>query len=252
MRRLRALVVDDEPLARRGVVQMLAGHPDVEVVGEAASAEGALAAVRALAPDLLFLDIQMPAADGFDLLGELGAAAPLVVFVTAYEAFAVRAYETDALDYLLKPLEPGRFARAMERVRQRLRERPRGGSERSERLVVPGPAGLTVLGLEEIERIEAEDYYAAIHARGRRFLLRESLARLAERLAPHGFVRLHRSVLAPLGAVVALRRGGGAGEGEAELRSGERVPVSRRRLTELERRLREAGVAARCTPETAR
>lgn len=244
MTRIRALVVDDEPLARRGVVQMLAAHPDVDFVGEARSAGTALKLVRALAPDLMFLDIQMPVADGFDLLGELGAAAPLIVFVTAYDAFAVRAYETSAIDYLLKPLQSTRFALTMQRVRERLRVRAAAASTPSvtapaERLVIPGTNGLTVLDPAEIDLIEADDYYAAIHARGRRFLIREALSALERRLAAHGFVRVHRSAIVPLATVVELRRESGTGDGALVLRNGTRVPVSRRRMASVEQALRK-------------
>jgi two-component system LytT family response regulator len=237
MTRIRALVVDDEPLARRGVVQMFAAHPDVDVVGEARSADTALKMVRALAPDLMFLDIQMPVADGFDLLGELGAVAPLIVFVTAYDAFAVRAYETSAIDYLLKPLQSARFALTMRRVRERLRSHAAPSPAPAERLVIPGTNGLTVLNPVEIDLIEADDYYAAIHARGRRFLIREALSTLERRLAAHGFVRVHRSAIVPLANVVELHRESGSGDGALVLRSGTRVPVSRRRMAGVERAL---------------
>jgi two-component system LytT family response regulator len=239
--RIRTLVVDDEPLARRGVVQMLAAHRDVDVVSEARSASTALEAVRSLSPDLMFLDIQMPVADGFDLLGKLEASTPLIVFVTAYDAFAVRAYETSAIDYLLKPLQPARFALTMQRVRERLRERAAStpsGTAPPERLIVPGMDGLTVLNLAEIDLIEADDYYAAIHARGRRFLIREALSALERRLAAHGFVRVHRSAIVPLAKVVELHRESGTGTGALLLRSGARVTVSRRRMAGVEEALR--------------
>ena len=243
MNRIRTVVVDDEPLARRGVVQMLAAYPDVDVVSEARSASTALKAVRALAPDLMFLDIQMPVIDGFDLLGELDDSTPLIVFVTAYDAFAVRAYETSAIDYLLKPLQPARFALTMQRVRERLRANAASppapsGVGRTERLVVPGTNGLTVLNLAEIDLIEADDYYAAIHARGRRFLIREALSALERRLAAHGFLRVHRSAIVPLAKVVELRRELGTGSGTLVMQSGARVPVSRRRFGGVEQALR--------------
>jgi two-component system LytT family response regulator len=241
VKRIRALVVDDEPLARRGVVQMLAAYPDVGVVGEARSAGTALEAVRALAPDLMFLDIQMPVIDGFDLVGELEASIPLIVFVTAHDAFAVRAYETSAIDYLLKPLQPARFALTMQRVRERLGARAASpytpaGAPPMERLVVPGTDGLTVLNLAEIDLIEADDYYAAIHARGRRFLIREALSALERRLAAQGFMRVHRSAIVPLARVVELLRE--SGNGALVLQSGARVPVSRRRMAGVEQALR--------------
>jgi len=248
---LRALVADDEPLARRGIRQLLAAHPDVTVVGEARDGREALRLLRELRPDLLFLDVQMPELDGFDVLRAHGAAGmPAVVFVTAYDEFAVRAFDAQALDYLVKPVEEGRFAEALQRARERLRAADAEAlarrleallasrdASRPRRLLVPTSAGDLLLDEAEVEWIEAEDYYAAVHAQGRRHLMRESLASLARRLDPSRFVRAHRSAIVNVERVRELRVGPG-GEAVLVLRGGARVPVSRRRREQVAERLR--------------
>jgi two-component system LytT family response regulator len=262
---VRALIVDDEPLARRGIRQLLERSDDIEVVGECRNGRETLAALDTLAPDLVFLDVQMPELDGFEVVRVRGAARmPHVIFVTAYDEFAVRAFETHALDYLVKPVNEARFAAALDRVRERMRfaealeltrrigdllaaHDRRGESAEvtrtplvpARRLVVPTATGELVLDVEEIDWIQAEDYYAAVHARGRRHLIRESLASLAERLDADQFVRVHRSAIVRLDRVREMRAGAG-GESTVVLRDGTRVPVSRRRreqVAELIRRL---------------
>jgi two-component system LytT family response regulator len=259
MREIRAVIADDEPLARRGIRQLLAPHRDVAVVAEARNGRETVRALRALQPDLLFLDVQMPELDGFGVLREHGAAhMPAVIFVTAYDEFAVRAFDAHALDYLVKPVGEARFAEALERARERLRsadavelsrrlsallaahERARAASRAAtQRLLVPTSAGGLVLDADEIDWIEADDYYAAIHARGRRHLIRESLASLEHRLDGGRFVRAHRSAIVNIDRVRELR-GEPTGETVLVLRDGTRVPVSRRRreqVTGLLRRL---------------
>ena len=241
---IRALIADDEPLARRGILQLLAAHPDVAVVGESRNGREAARAIAELAPDLVFLDVQMPEMDGFAVLREVGAARmPAVVFVTAYDEFAVRAFEAQALDYLVKPVSEARFAAAIARARERVRaaeavERARrleallaAQAERAmptRRLVVPTAAGELVLDSAEIDWIQAADYYAAVHALGRRHLIRESLSSLEERLDPAQFARVHRSAIVRLDRVRELRAPA-LGETVLVLRDGTRVPVSRRR-----------------------
>jgi two-component system LytT family response regulator len=258
MAEIRAVIADDEPLARRGIRQLLAAHGDVSVVAEARNGREALRALRAFRPDLLFLDVQMPELDGFGVLREHGAERmPAVVFVTAYDEFAVRAFEAHALDYLVKPLEEARFARALERTRERLRtaeavdlsrrlaalleehERERETNGAPRRLLVPTSTGGLLLDADEIDWIEADDYYAAVHARGRRHLIRESLASLERRLDAARFVRAHRAALVNADRVRELRAEP-TGETVLVLRDGTRVPVSRRRrerVVELLRRL---------------
>ena len=247
---IRVLVADDEPLARRGVRQLLAPHRDMTVVGEARNGAETLTALDALSPDLLFLDVQMPEMDGFEVLRARGAdRMPAVVFVTAHDQFAVRAFEAHALDYLVKPLHVERFEAALERVRERLRlmedaasaarlralldaekaERERCGVER---LVVPIATGELVIPVAEIDWIGADDYYACLHVGARRHLLRESLASLETRLDPRRFVRVHRSAIVQIDRIRELH-----GE-EVVLRDGVRVAVSRRRRAAIEGLLR--------------
>ena len=253
---IRAVIADDEPLARRGIRQLLASQRDVDVVGEARNGRETLHQVRTLRPDLLFLDVQMPEPDGFGVLAALGTAAmPAVIFVTAYDDFAVRAFEAHALDYLVKPIEEARFAEAVQRTRDRmhslaavelsrrlstmLSEREREHLTRgiaSARIVVPTSSGELVLDTAEIDWIEADDYYAAIHARGRRHLMRQSLSLLEQRLDATRFVRAHRGAIVNIDRVRELR--GDAGDTVLVLRDGTRVPVSRRRREHVARRLR--------------
>jgi two-component system, LytTR family, response regulator len=256
---IRAVIADDEPLARRGIRQLLAPHRDVTVVTEARNGIETTRAVRALHPDLLFLDVQMPELDGFGVLRELGVEhMPAVIFVTAYDDFAVRAFDANALDYLVKPVEEARFAQALERTRGRMRsveavalweklagllamhERQSDATGVSkQRLIVPTSTGDLVLDTSEIDWIEADDYYAAIHARGRHHLIRESLASLEQRLDAGRFVRAHRSAIVNIDRVRELRAASDStGETLVVLRDGTRVPVSRRRREQVARLLR--------------
>ena len=248
MREIRALIVDDEPLARRGIRQLLDREPDVTVIGEARNGRDALRALRALNPDLVFLDVQMPETDGFEVLRAYGPERmPAVIFVTAFDAFAVRAFDAHAIDYLVKPLREARVAEAVQRVRERMRSDDAVALSRhlsallaandearaepkpvSQRIVVPTSTGDLVLTASEIDWIEADDYYAAVYSAGRRHLIRESLASLETRLDAARFVRAHRSAIINLDRVRELRSEA-SGECIAVLRDGTRVPVSRRR-----------------------
>jgi two-component system LytT family response regulator len=258
MREIRALIVDDEPLARRGIRQLLEREPDVMVVGEARDGREALRALRTLEPSLVFLDVQMPELDGFGVLRVHGVERmPPIIFVTAFDEFAVRAFDAHAIDYLVKPLRESRFAEAVERVRERVRtakavdlsrrltallataDRPAvGESPRLHaRIIVPTASGDLVLDAAEIDWIEADDYYAAIYARGRRHLIRESLSSFEGRLDPVGFVRVHRSAIVNLDRVREVRVEP-SGESQLVLRDGTRVPVSRRRREQVNEALR--------------
>lgn len=260
-REIRAVIADDEPLARRGIRQLLAPHRDVTVVGEARNGIEAVRALRSVRPDLIFLDVQMPELDGFGVLREVGPdAMPAVIFVTAHDDFAVRAFESNALDYLVKPVEEARFAQALQRTRDRLhsadalaisrqlsallaQQAARStDAGRPSRLLVPTSSGDLVLDVNEIDWIEADDYYAAVHARGRRHLIRESLASLEQRLDASQFVRAHRSAIVNIERVRQVRS---ASESAAEtvlvLRDGTRVPVSRRRREQVAVALRRLG-----------
>lgn len=251
MNKIRALIADDEPLARRGIRQLLATHSDVAVVGEARSGHETVRALRELKPDLLFLDVQMPDLDGFGALREIGPKnMPAVIFVTAYDEFAVRAFEAHALDYLVKPLGEARFAEAVDRVREKLRSASAVELSRTlsallafrekelarSRIRVPTPGGDLVLDADEIKWIEADDYYAAIHSTRGRHLIRESLSSLEQRLDGSQFVRVHRSAIVNVNQIRELRNEGG--ETLLVLRDGARVPVSRRRRERVTRLLR--------------
>ncbi len=228
---LRALIVDDEPLARSNVALLLARDPAIAVVGQCGSAEEALAALPAARPDLVFLDIEMPECDGFELLERLGTAPPFaVVFVTAHHRFALRAFEVGALDYLLKPFDDQRFERVLERVKERLRL-----PGETHRFIIRSGNALEVVKFADVDWIEASDYYASLHAGSRAHMLRRSLSELEGELAPHGFQRIHRSAIVNLARLRALELGKD-GEYEVVLETGQRLRMSRSyRKTVLDR-----------------
>ena len=252
MNEIRTVIADDEPLAREGIRQLIDRHHDFTVIAETRNGKETVGALRELKPALLFLDVQMPILDGFDVVREIGPAnMPVVIFVTAYGEFAVRAFEARALDYLVKPIEEIRFAETLERVRKCLHSAKavelsrqfnafvaaRKEERAAQRLFVPTSSGdALVLEADEIHWIEADDYYAAIYARGRRHLLRESLASLEQRLDGSRFVRAHRSAIVNIDCVRTLRNE--AGETVLVLSDGVSIPVSRRRREQVLRLLR--------------
>jgi two-component system LytT family response regulator len=243
---IRTLLVDDEALARRGVRQLLAAHVDVEIVGECGDGPSAIAAMEARTPDLVFLDIQMPECDGFTVLRTHAerrgiAELPLTVFLTAYEEFALDAFDVEAVDYLVKPVSEERFEEAMRRVRRRLAlpaDAARGAvavrrddeAPSARQLVVATATGQRVVMLDEVDWIAANDYYVTVHAAGRRYLLRESLASLEERLDPARFIRVHRGAIVSIARVREVRS---AGADVVVLQDGTKLPVSRRRRAAL-------------------
>jgi two-component system LytT family response regulator len=232
--RIRTMVVDDEPLARTSLLTLLARDPETEVIGECGSGTEAIEAIRALRPELLFLDVQMPGCDGFDVLEQLGTAAPkAVVFVTAYDRYALKAFEAEALDYLLKPFDDARFTRALERAKAMLRER----QGRQGRLLVKNAGRVTILKTGEIDWIEAADYYACLHVGGKSHLLRRSLAELEGDLDPSMFCRIHRSAIVNLERVHEMRLDPN-GEYEVILRDGTRLRMSRSYREQLQLRLK--------------
>jgi two-component system LytT family response regulator len=251
MDKIRAIIADDEPLARRGIRQLLESQGDIAIVAETRNGRETILALRELKPDLLFLDVQMPELDGFGVLREVGSKhMPAVIFVTAYDEFAVRAFDIHALDYLVKPLEEARFAQSLERMRQQLRSAKAFELSRKlaallathekelakQRIVVPTAKGELVIDTDEIDWIEADDYYAAIHARQRRHLVRESLTSLEQRLDSDRFVRSHRSAIVNIYRVCEVRNELGATL--LVLQDGVSVPVSRRRRARVTRLLR--------------
>ncbi len=240
-RKIRALVVDDEPLARSNLTTLLRQDSEIEVVGECGSGAEALAEICTAKPDLVFLDVQMPECDGFDVLEMLGPAMPsAVVFVTAHDQYALRAFETGALDYLLKPFDNARFERALDRAKQRLSPK-NNQPQKTERIVVKNAGEILFVKISEIDWIEAADYYACLHVNGKSHLLRRSMAGLELELDPNVFCRVHRSAIVNLGRVRGLQLGED-GEYEVLLETGERLRTSRRYRRELRSRLGERGI----------
>ena len=256
MKTIRAMIVDDEPLARRGIKHLLAPHKDVQVAAEARNGKEALRLLRSgPAVDLLFLDVQMPELDGFAVLRQLDAEKlPAVIFVTAFDTFAVRAFEAHALDYLVKPVHEARFENALQRARDGLLSRqaleasrnlshllktnslsapePLAQPDLAQRLVVVCNGGHLIIDATEVEWIEAEDYYAAIHIGRRRHLIRESLTSLEARLDPAQFLRIHRSALVNLAHVREIKSPT-LGQASLVLRDGTQLPLSRRRRAQV-------------------
>ena len=243
---MRILIADDEPLARRALVQLLAAHADVELAGECADGAEVRDALAQCDVDVLLLDIRMPELTGLEVAALLASARPLVVFVTAHEEFGIAAFERGAADYLLKPVTEARLGVALDRVRARLAAEEDAARYRAldatpeagraphvDRLVARVGDREVIIPVDEVELIAADDVYAAVHARRRRYLVRTPLDELERSLAPDRFVRVHRSFIVPVASVVAVRR---RGSGVVlELRNGSTVPVSRRRRRELAR-----------------
>jgi two-component system LytT family response regulator len=234
----KALIADDEPAARRGVRQLLAAFPEFAIAGECRNGAEVLAALNTSTPDVVFLDVQMPGIDGFEVIKQRTVERmPAVVFLTAFDQFAIRAFETEALDYLVKPVSEARFAATMKRLEKRLRS---SSKPQRETIVVTTSRGATVLHLNEIDWIEAAGNYTQLWVGTRSYFLRESLQLLEERIQAHGFIRAHRSALVRLEAVRELRRTRAAGL-VAVLGSGVRVPISRRRSASFTAALRQLG-----------
>lgn len=256
-----ALVVDDEPLARRRIVDLLATRGEASVIGECATGGSAVESVRHLDPDLLFLDVQMPDIDGFEVLAALEPdERPLVIFSTAYDEYAVAAFEVHAIDYLLKPFSDERFDDALrraldslgsrrvreshERVRNLLSQLglkgPRSGESGSvaylERFAVPGRERHTIVEAHTVDWIEAARDYVILHADGQRHLLRGTMSAIEERLDPSRFVRIHRSAIVNVTRVRHLQTDAN-GTYVAVLASGKRLRVGRRYSDSALRRL---------------
>jgi two-component system, LytTR family, response regulator len=202
---LRAIVVDDEELARRVLREFLADHTDVSVVAECANGYEAVRAVAELNPDLLLLDVQMPKLDGFDVVELIGDTVP-VVFVTAFDSFALRAFEVNAVDYLMKPFGAERLAAALARVRERIRSKQvqplravvsaaRSAGAPASRILIRDRSDVHIIPVEKIDYIESQDDYVAIKTSGRSFLKDETLGELERRLSPDRFIRIHRRYL---------------------------------------------------------
>ncbi len=229
MSRVVALIVDDEPLARTRLKRLLHRRPDVEVVGSAANADEALEKITELAPDLIFLDIQMPGLDGFDVLRQIGGSGrPYVIFTTAHAQYALRAFEVHALDYLLKPFDEERLMSALDRALPMI-----GGSEWTERFLVRSAGRIMFLRADEIAWIAAADNYVYLHVNGGSHLVRDSLKAMEKKLDPERFVRVHRSAIVNLASIAELKPLD-HGDYDVLLRDGTRLTATRK----FSRRLR--------------
>jgi two-component system, LytTR family, response regulator len=277
-RAVRVLIVDDEPLARQRVEDLLRAEDGVEIVASVDNGAAAIEAVRSLHPDLVFLDVQMPGKTGLDVVREVGAdEMPATIFVTAYDRYALQAFDLAAVDYLVKPFDDERFEQAFRRARRHveleemgeLRERllavldtgprasapvaavpdvagpaasgnARGGSPYLERIAVEMRGKVRVVPVSQIEYITASGPYVELHTSERAYLIREAIHTLEERLDPDRFLRIHRSIIVRVDLIDTFHRGAG-GDYEVQLKSGARLRVSRSRREELERRLGVTG-----------
>jgi two-component system, LytTR family, response regulator len=242
MKRLTALIADDEPLARERLRHLLSAEEEVEVGGECRNGREVIAALRANRFDVLFLDIQMPGLDGFAVIGEIGPAQmPVTVLVTAHNEYAVQAFEVHALDYLTKPVEPKRLQATVARVRERLASQAAlvtqeqlqsvlhdlgRGREYTRRLLIHNGAKDSFIQVNDIEWIEAADYYACLHVGSKSFMLRETIKQLASTLDPQKFIRIHRSVIVNVDQVSEIFREGSA-ESSVVLKTGQRLRMSK-------------------------
>ncbi len=239
--KIRTIVVDDEPLAREGVRQVLADEPDVEIVAECADGVEAVKAIEQHRPDLLVLDVQMPQLNGFEVLEALEPdQMPAVIFTTAHDQHAIRAFEVNALDYLLKPFNQARFQKALQRARAQLRAKGKPGADRQlagllvslrqgasggPRILVKSPDRILFLKPEEIDHIEAAGNYLVLHVGKDRHIVRETMTAMEERLTDSGFMRLSRSVIVNLSRIRELQPLG-PGEYCVILKSGVRCTMT--------------------------
>lgn len=234
--KIRTMVVDDEPLARSNLMVLLRRDPEIAIVGECGSGVEAPDEIRRAKPDLLFLDVQMPECDGFDVLALLGSqVSPAIIFVTAYDQYALRAFEAGALDYLLKPFNTARFERALDRAKQKIAG-SKGVPSKLERLVIKSAGEVAFVNLAEIDWIEAADYYAALHVGAKTHLLRRSIAELEQDLDADRFCRIHRSTIVNLERVRALKPDAD-GEYRLVIHDGTELRLSRRYRKQVQSRL---------------
>ena len=259
MEKIRTLIVDDEPLARDGIRVLLQRDSDFEIVGECATGEAAVESVRTLTPDLVFLDVQMPKMNGFEVVDRIEPnQAPVVIFVTAYDQYALTAFEHHALDYLLKPFDDERFDKTLQRAKKQLQQQQahqfsrqlmhlmedyRGGDQPSDspmasgnryvaRLAIRSAGRVLFLKTCEIDWIEAADYYVKLHVGGKAHLLRQTMTNQERRLDPARFIRIHRSTIVNLERVKELRSQA-QGEYAVCLDDGTRLRLSRSRKERL-------------------
>jgi two-component system LytT family response regulator len=234
--KIRTVIVDDEPLARTNLSLLLRLDPEIAVVSECGSGVDAPSEIRRTKPDLLFLDVQMPECDGFDVLELLGKdVPPAVVFVTAYDQYALRAFEAGALDYLLKPFDDARFDLALHRAKQKI-TRGKDHPRTLEYLTVKSAGQVAFVSLPSIDWIEAADYYVALHVGPKTHLLRRSITELEQDLDPNMFLRIHRSTIVNLNRIRGLKLNED-GEYTVLLESGISLRLSRRYRKPLQTRL---------------
>jgi two-component system LytT family response regulator len=234
---IQALVVDDEAWARRNLTVLLRRDPDIATVVECESGLEAVEIIRKSGPELVFLDVQMPGCGGFDVLEMLGSDLPsTIIFVTAYDEYALRAFEAGALDYLLKPFDDARFRRALDRAKRRLAHHTPRQPHRVERIVVKSRGEVLFLNVADIDWIEAVGYYACLHVGSDTHLLRRTLLELARDLNEDKFMRIHRSIIVNLDRIHALELQD-TGDYEVVLKSKVRLRLSRRFRKRLQDRM---------------
>jgi two-component system LytT family response regulator len=236
---MRVMIVDDEPLARERIRTLAATHPDITLIGECEDGAAAVDAIERLRPDLVFLDVQMPELDGFEVLDALEVR-PAIIFITAYDEHAVRAFEVNAIDYLLKPVEPARFDAAVARARARMAEPTpareaaleqvlaelRRVRQRSARLVIRDGSKVGFVPVDTVDWIDVSGNYARLHTPAGVYLMRETLKQLEQRLDPERFVRVHRSTIVNLERITSVEPYF-HGEYTLTLRDGTRLTSSR-------------------------
>jgi two-component system LytT family response regulator len=259
--KLRVVVVDDEPLARQRLKRLLAGSALATVVGEAGDGLTAVARIDHTHPDVVLLDVEMPELDGFEVVAQLARPRPLVIFLTAFDRYALQAFEIHAIDYLLKPVSRERLADALAHARERQASRSDDrdaalasaieslSARRSKitRLPVRSEGRVELVDVSTIDWIEAANNYVVLHAGGKTHVLRETLARLEQRLSAEDFVRIHRSTIVRLDRVVRLDSAS-RGDYDVTLRDGTRLTLSRTCRSRLERAVRSEIWPARGTP----
>jgi two-component system, LytTR family, response regulator len=234
---IQTLVVDDESWARRNLTVLLRRDPDIGSIVECGSGSEAIEQIRRAKPDLMFLDVQMPGCDGFDVLELLGGDLPsIIIFVTAYDEYALRAFEAGALDYLLKPFDDARFNRALDRAKDKIAHYAPPRPPTAERLVVKSRGEVLFLNVADIDWIEAVAYYACLHAGSETHIMRRTLSELERDLGDEKFIRIHRSIIVNLDRVHALELQNG-GEYEVVLKSKLRLRLSRRFRKRLQDRM---------------
>jgi two-component system, LytTR family, response regulator len=247
-RKIRVLIVDDEDLARQILREMLAAHADIEIAGECANGFEAVKSVPELKPDLVFLDIQMPKLDGFEVLELIGGEVA-VIFVTAYDEHALRAFEVNAVDYVLKPFRAERFEAALERAKQRIGKHQPASADKlaaaarqsgqfAERIVVKDGTRVQIIPVAKLDFAEARDDYVSLASQGKKYLKQQTISALETSLDPKCFVRVHRSCLVNLERVARLEPYG-KDTHVVILNDGTRLPVSRAGLVRLKEFLGE-------------